>query len=134
MDKCEHIWLYIGNKRQKVWRCTLCDEYRLVTPEQKSQETLEGMQGEYVKPPSGSYTSWENTMLNPLGDMRTQTQNAWHDGYASAKVQRPWQGLTDQEIEKIVYNIKSVTMGIVTTEYLARAIEAKIKEKNYDKH
>jgi hypothetical protein len=98
VDKCEHIWLYIGNKRQKVWRCTLCDEYRLVTTEQKSQETLEGMQGEYVKPPSGSYTLWENTMCNPLGDMRTQTQNAWHDGYASAKVQRPWQGLTDEEI------------------------------------
>jgi len=51
----------------------------------------------------------------------------------TAPPQREWQGLTDEEIEKIVYNIKSVTMGIVTTEYLARAIEAKLKEKNNDK-
>jgi hypothetical protein len=48
----------------------------------------------------------------------------------TAPPQREWVGLTDEEIEKIVYNIKSVTMGIVTTEYLARAIEAKLKEKN----
>ena len=37
MDKCEHIWLYIGSKRQKVWRCTRCDEYRLDDPKQKRE-------------------------------------------------------------------------------------------------
>ncbi len=129
MDKCEHIWLYIGNKRQKVWRCTLCDEYRLVTPEQKSQETLEGMQGEYVKPPSGSYTLWENTMCNPLGDMRTQTQNAWHDGYASAKAEREWQELTDEEIMSLLPGAVRLPPGWSET---VRAIEAKLKEKNSD--
>lgn len=123
MDKCEHIWLYIGNKRQKVWRCTLCDEYRLVTPEQKSQETLEGMQGEYVKPPSGSYTLWENTMCNPLGDMRTQTQNAWHDGYASAKVQRPWQGLTEEDFVAVNQSCSTVLQAALCTESI-------LKEKN----
>jgi hypothetical protein len=37
MDKCKHIWLYIGSKRQKLWRCTLCDEYRLDDPSQKRE-------------------------------------------------------------------------------------------------
>jgi len=54
--------------------------------------------GMFISPPSGSFTSWENTMCNPLGDMRTQTQSAWHDGYASAKAECEWQGLTDEEM------------------------------------
>jgi hypothetical protein len=34
--------------------------------------------------PSGSFVSWDNTMCNPLADMRTMTRAAWEDGYASA--------------------------------------------------
>ena len=117
MDKCEHIWLYIGSKRQQLWRCTRCDEYRIDAPTQKRQEVLEAMQGAYVKTPSGSYTSWENTMCNVLGDMRTQTQNAWHDGYASAKAEREWQGLTDEEAAELCHSPIAV-------------IEALLKEKN----
>jgi hypothetical protein len=78
-------------------------------------------QGAHVKPPSGSYTLWENTMCNPLGDMRTQTQSAWLDGYGSAKVEREWVGLTDKDIENCL------EMSIHGT---CRAIEAKLKEKN----
>jgi hypothetical protein len=123
MDKCEHIWLYIGSKRQQVWRCTRCDEYRIDAPTQKRQEVLEAMQGAYVKTPSGSYTSWENTMCNVLGDMRTQTQNAWHDGYASAKAEREWQGLTDEEKLTIVRETDNPVDALAAT-------EAKLKEKN----
>ena len=79
--------------------------------------------GMYVKPPSGSYVSWENTMCNPLGDMRTQTQSAWHDGYASAKAEREYIGLTDEEIDEA----HETTMSFYG---FARAIEAKLKEKN----
>ena len=43
---------------------------------------------------------------------------------------REWQGLTDEEIEKLVYDIRSQTTGVVATAYVARAIEAKLKEKN----
>jgi hypothetical protein len=43
---------------------------------------------------------------------------------------KEWQGLTNEEIEKITYNIRAETMGVVTHIYLARAIEAKLKEKN----
>lgn len=80
--------------------------------------------GMYITAPSGSFTSWENTRCNPLGDMRTQMQNAWHDGYASAKVEREWVGLTDEETEQIVdahWNDPSM---------FVEAIEAKLKEKN----
>jgi len=84
-------------------------------------------QGAYVKPPSGSYTSWENTMCNPLGDMRTQTQSAWHDGYASAKVEREWVGLTDDEVMSLLPGAVRLPPGWVDT---VRAIEAKLKEKN----
>ena len=45
---------------------------------------------------------------------------------------KEWVRLTDEEIEKLVYNIRRETMGVVTTEYLARVIEAKLKEKNSD--
>ena len=86
------------------------------------------MQGAYMKAPSRSYTLWENTMCNPLGDMRTQTQSAWHDGYASAKVEKEWYGLTDEEIKKEQHHIDWTNAH--TYAKFARAIEAKLKEKN----
>lgn len=89
----------------------------------------EVMQGAYIKAPSGSYTLWENTMCNPLGDMRTQTQNAWHDGYASAKVEREWQGLTDDEIAQLMFKCDVIVTGPTQFNF-AHAIEAKLKEKN----
>lgn len=48
----------------------------------------------------------------------------------TAPPKREWQGLTDEEIEKLVYDIRSQTTGVVATAYVARAIEAKLKEKN----
>lgn len=50
--------------------------------------------------PSGSWTSWDNTMCNPLAPARMQTQSAWADGYASAK--KKWVGLTDEEINSLI--------------------------------
>ena len=29
MTNCEHVWVYVGNERQKVWRCSLCDRYKI---------------------------------------------------------------------------------------------------------
>lgn len=87
------------------------------------------MQGAYIKAPSRSYTLWENTMCNPLGDMRTQTQSAWHDGYASAKVEKEWYGLTDDEIKEIVGGWGSLPIDGYTRK-LFDQIEVKLKEKN----
>jgi len=81
------------------------------------------MQGAYMKAPTRSYTSWENTMCNPLGSMRTQTQSAWHDGYASAKVEKEWQGLTDEEIKEILDCGRPNLVNI-------KKAEQKLKEKN----
>ena len=86
--------------------------------------------GMYVKPPSGSYVSWENTMCNPLGDMRTQTQSAWHDGYASAKAEREYIGLTDEERKEIIRRQKDFWGPVGWELECAKAIEAKLREKN----
>ena len=43
--------------------------------------------------------------------------------------QRPWQGLTDEEMMRIYVELKSVA-GFYSVEKFARAIEAKLKEKN----
>lgn len=80
--------------------------------------------GAYVRPPSGSFTSWENTMCNPLGDMRTQVQNAWHDGYASAKAEREWVGLTTAETKALWSAAEK------KPSQFAAMLEAKLKEKN----
>lgn len=41
-----------------------------------------------------------------------------------------WVGLTDDEIEKIHYDIKCKGMGAYSTNDIYRVIEAKLKEKN----
>jgi hypothetical protein len=94
--------------------------------------------------PSGSWTSWDNTMCNPLADARMQTQSAWQDGYDSAKAERvidksmakriatqlgwepkkEWVGLTDEERA----NCSAEAYGRHFV--LCELIEAKLKEKN----
>ena len=46
-----------------------------------------GAQHDPRRSPSGSWTSWDNTMCNPLANARMQTQSAWQDGYDSAKAE-----------------------------------------------
>ena len=31
-DQCEHLWRYIGSKRQAVWQCPHCESLRFVEP------------------------------------------------------------------------------------------------------
>ena len=93
--------------------------------------------------PTGSYSSWENTMCNSLAPIGEKTRLAWHDGYASAKTE--WQGLTDEEmldayapnrIPDSAYNNMGEDLKKIhdaaKEEMLSglRAIEAKLKEKN----
>ncbi len=37
MNNCVHQWIYIGSKRQDVWRCIFCDEYKIndATPQRE---------------------------------------------------------------------------------------------------
>lgn len=46
------------------------------------------------------------------------------------KRDREWQGLTDEEIADMHYEIKVKGMGAYKTEDIYHAIEAKLKEKN----
>ena len=71
--------------------------------------------------PSGSWTSWDNTMCNPVADARMQTQSAWQDGYDSAKAE--WQGLTDEDIKDILDCGRPNVVNI-------KKAERKLKEKN----
>jgi hypothetical protein len=98
---------------------------KIAQPEKTDMQI--GLTYEEANPPepTGSFSSWENTMCNVLGTMRTQTQNAWHDGYASAKAEREWVGLTDEEVQEIVLDF----LCDPGQEHI-HAIEAKLKEKN----
>lgn len=80
--------------------------------------------------PTGSYSSWENTMCNSLAPAREQTRLAWHDGYVSAKSE--WHGLTDEEIDDIGCDFATLGGDIEGKNWFAfyLAIEAKLKEKN----
>ena len=68
-------------------------------------------------------------------DMRSEqwwkheVSNAWAEGYEKGRLQREWQGLTDEEILE-EYRQSYGDEGNLTDVYFARAIEAKLKEKN----
>lgn len=79
MNNCVHQWIYIGSKRQDVWRCIFCDEYKINDATQK----------------------------------------------------REWVGLTDEEISNAWYSaVHIASVEGSATKQFARAIEAKLKEKN----
>jgi hypothetical protein len=48
----------------------------------------------------------------------------------SSAQQRPWVGLTEDEITKLHHEIKAQLMGTYKTEDIYRAIETKLREKN----
>ena len=75
--------------------------------------------------PTGSYSSWENTMCNSLAPIGEKTRLAWHDGYASAKTE--WQWLTKEELQEIA---EFHFHGALSGREFYDDIEAKLKEKN----
>jgi hypothetical protein len=52
--------------------------------------------------------------------------------YWQAKAQRTWAGLTDEEIGDEYVRFEVSKGGFNRFEYAVRAIEAKLKEKNFD--
>ena len=63
MDKCEHIWLYIGSKRQKVWRCTRCDEYRIDDPQQRNWQGLTDEEIRNIVGVTSADSDWNVTIV-----------------------------------------------------------------------
>jgi hypothetical protein len=70
----------------------------------------------YTAPPQQHSEQW----------WKHEVSNAWAEGYEKGRAQREWQGLTDEEIEKIEMSASSKLSAI----YL---VEAQLKGKNYDK-
>jgi len=56
---------------------------------------------------------------------------AWEQFYPDmGKPQRPWVGLTDDEIKKVIAEVSQIPPIDFTSTTYGRAIEAKLKEKN----
>jgi hypothetical protein len=70
---------------------------------------------------TGVADAWANPLL-------TQTRNGFIQGWEAALQQRGWQGLTLDEIFDI-WRINHDDIGAI--DKFARAIEAKLKEKNF---
>jgi hypothetical protein len=110
-----------------------CDRHACIVA-QRDELRDKLFEGQAVKTYSGgkpNYTQPEEK----IAEFKFQNYGWWKDEDGKMQLgtfppKKEWVGLTDEEIEKLVYNIRRETMGVVTTEYLARVIEAKLKEKN----
>jgi hypothetical protein len=54
---------------------------------------------------------------------------AYQSGYYDGNKQRPWVGLTEEDMKKSWYDMENI-MGWYSFQEVARAIEAKLKERN----
>lgn len=102
-------------------------------------EALERYDDEWLEDGRRIYVDDEISALRTaIEQAQEQEPVAWmHDSHVGFNVplytappQREWVGLTDEEAKKVLYDIKVKTMGVITTEDIVRAIEAKLKEKN----
>jgi hypothetical protein len=98
------------------------NQYKLIA-EQAIKE-LESQ--EPVALPCCGYRDAGAVKWNPLNDV-VQCHNC---GQTSTPLQRTWQGLTDEEIQKVIAEVSQIPPIDFTTTTYARAIEAKVKEKN----
>lgn len=81
------------------------------------------------QPPCGVNFSQKDLLDRWSKDFQVYLDGKQADIYTTPP-QREWQSLTDEEIDQIRYDIRGKTMGIVFPMTFARAIEAKLKEKN----
>jgi hypothetical protein len=89
---------------------------------------------------AGLYHGKPDESLNPLPLYTAPPQREWmeqeravgyREGHQAALKQREWQGLTDEEYETMAE--QHVTNCYFDTLKYAKAIEAKLKDNNYDK-
>ena len=85
-------------------------------------DTIESLRARLAQPEQEHSEQW----------WRHEVSNAWAQGYEKGRLQREWQGLTDEEILE-EYRQSYGDDGNLTDIYFAHAIEAKLKEKNHDK-
>ena len=63
---------------------------------------------------------------------RHEVSNAWAEGYEKGRLQREWQGLTDEDVDEVErwIEFKEEGSGRIPNQKLVRYIEAKLKAKN----
>lgn len=86
---------------------------------------MEDLRARLAKPEQEPVAWWHD-----MGDVVDLNVSGRGVPLYTAPPKREWQGLTDEEIEKLVYDIRSQTTGVVAVAHVARAIEAKLKQKN----
>ena len=47
MNNCDHSWQYIGSKRQAMWQCSKCNEYRLDNPDRIGKQMINARKLQY---------------------------------------------------------------------------------------
>ena len=83
-------------------------------------DTIESLRARLAQPEQEHSEQW----------WRHEVSNAWAEGYEKGRLQREWQGLTDEEILE-EYRQSYGDDGNLTDIYFAHAIEAKLKDKNH---
>jgi hypothetical protein len=77
--------------------------------------------------------AWEKRVVKTEHDRAVELGKAYERGWNAALAQREWVGLTDEEIQDLSYLSQKIDEGNAAwfdRWGFARAIEAKLKEKN----
>ena len=77
--------------------------------------------------------AWEKRVVKTEHDKQIEIAQAYERGWNAALAQREWVGLTDEEIQDLSYLSQKIDEGNAAwfdRWGFARAIEAKLKEKN----
>jgi hypothetical protein len=112
-----------------VYASSYCDTYDAITAVREAlAEQPAPLQEPVAWTVSGKITDWSKDFS------AYQTKHYTRPVYTPPAAQRPWTGLTDEEIDKIPCELYAPDQGGMTMEeglqVYARAIEAKLKELN----
>tara|TARA_R110000868_G_scaffold106088_1_gene291128 strand:+ start:952 stop:1203 length:252 start_codon:yes stop_codon:yes gene_type:complete len=70
--------------------------------------------------------------VHALDAIKRSLNAAYASGYAAGKKPRQWVGLTDTQRDDIYFCAEGGATALETWREQARAVEAKLKEKNHD--
>ena len=66
-----------------------------------------------------------------MANVDPKSYTSWQEGYEAGKMSRPWVGLTGGEVLDVLVSVDEETVRLPSmVGIFARAIEAKLKEKN----
>ncbi len=88
---CNHSWQYIGSKRQAMWQCSKCNEYRLDNPNpEKEKPMISAQKLQYYTMAhrlrgyaSGLDEYKHDALINMLTKAASLLEEAWDDYQAT---------------------------------------------------